>query len=299
MKHSAKEWIIATRPWSFPASSTPVILTLAWLFWRGENANWLLGLWALLTMVAFQAVGNTWSDYFDYKHHVDAADTYGSRNLTSGLFSMSEMMRLSVILAAVVVASGIGLVWFTGWQTLALGVAGMLLFLCYPWLKYHALGDVDIFLCYALLPILGTTFVATGQFLPEALVVSPAGLITVGILHANNARDVVTDKRADTVTLPILFGVRFARWAYYFEVISPYIWVAIFAATSLLPPLCVLMTLLSVGRAARLTRAMSKLTDTNVSSIINLDEKTAQHVLLFSLLLSLGLVLADFLAVGI
>ena len=32
-KHSFKSWLLATRPWSFPASGMPILVTLAYLFW--------------------------------------------------------------------------------------------------------------------------------------------------------------------------------------------------------------------------------------------------------------------------
>ena len=66
-KHSFKDWMIAVRPWSFPASAMPVVVTLAYLFWMKEDINWANGIWALLNIVVFHAAGNTWSDYFDYK----------------------------------------------------------------------------------------------------------------------------------------------------------------------------------------------------------------------------------------
>lgn len=60
-------WIIAIRPWSLPASSMPVIVTLLFLHWKGYDVNVGMGLWALVTIMFFQAAGNSWSDYFDYK----------------------------------------------------------------------------------------------------------------------------------------------------------------------------------------------------------------------------------------
>lgn len=68
-KHTFKEWMIAVRPWSFPASTMPVIVTMSYLFWKdGANGiNWLFGLWALVNIVVFHAAGNTWSDWSDYR----------------------------------------------------------------------------------------------------------------------------------------------------------------------------------------------------------------------------------------
>ena len=66
-KHSIKSWIVATRPWSFPASVMPVVVTLTYLFWSGCDIDWIVGVWTLVNVVLFHAAGNTWSDYHDYK----------------------------------------------------------------------------------------------------------------------------------------------------------------------------------------------------------------------------------------
>ena len=87
MKHTFKDWFLATRPWSFPASAMPVMVTLFYLWWRGYELSWGFGIWAVLNVVVFHACGNTWSDYFDYKKGVDADDTYGNKTLTDGLFT--------------------------------------------------------------------------------------------------------------------------------------------------------------------------------------------------------------------
>ena len=151
--HTLKDWILATRPWSFPASAMPVLVTMAWLFANDITGCWWLGFLAVVNIVIVHAAGNTWSDYFDYKHSVDRDDTYGAKNLTSGLFTPRQIWKLSVGLLIVAVVMGCVIVCLTGWPLLAIGVAGILLSLLYPPLKYHALGDVVILFCYALLPM--------------------------------------------------------------------------------------------------------------------------------------------------
>lgn len=39
MKHSFKDWMIAVRPWSFPASAMPVAVTLGYLFAGHQQVN--------------------------------------------------------------------------------------------------------------------------------------------------------------------------------------------------------------------------------------------------------------------
>ena len=207
--HSFKDWMIAVRPWSFPASAMPVVVTLAYLFWMKEDINWANGIWALLNIVVFHAAGNTWSDYFDYKQGVDMKDTFGAKTLTDKMFTPKEIYCLSLVLLLAALAGGLGLLWRTGFPLLYIGLGGAACALLYPPLKYNALGDVVIFMAYAFLPTLGTAYVSTGAFLWDVLWIAiPVGLITVAILHANNTRDMQTDARASIKTLAMELGGR-------------------------------------------------------------------------------------------
>ena len=58
-KHKFGDWMIAVRPWSIPASAMPIIVTLAYLFWKGAAINWLNGVLALAGMLLFHLAGNT------------------------------------------------------------------------------------------------------------------------------------------------------------------------------------------------------------------------------------------------
>ena len=225
-KHVLKDWLVAVRPWSFPASAMPVAVTLAYLYWMQQDVNWTNGVWALLNIIVFHAAGNTWSDYFDYKHHVDREDTHGVRTLTGGLFRPQEIFRLSLSLLVVALIAGVGLMLRTGLPLLYIGIGGAACTLLYPALKYRALGDVVIFVAYALLPMLGTAYVATGTMDWSTMWAGvPVGLITVAILHANNTRDIETDVRADIRTLAMTVGARTSMLVYYLEVLLPFVWI--------------------------------------------------------------------------
>ena len=72
--HTIKEWVLATRPWSFPASTMPVLVTMMFLWSKDIQVNWWLGIMALVNIVLVHAAGNVWSDYHDYRKGVDADD---------------------------------------------------------------------------------------------------------------------------------------------------------------------------------------------------------------------------------
>lgn len=289
-KHSLKAWIIATRPWSFPASAMPVVATLAYLYWLGLEVNWLIGVWTLLSIILFHASGNVWSDYFDFKKGVDSQGTIGATSLTSGEFTPKEIKRLAILLLAVASLFGIVLVAFTGIVTLYFGILGVLLTILYPWLKYNALGDLDIFLTYSLLPILGTTYVATGVINVDALWLSlPIGLITVGILHSNNARDIEHDKFAGIKTFAMIVGKRASAYIYCMEVILPFVWIAAGIMMGGFPTLSLLVfpaLKLAFDNSLKVLRFPVE----GEKILYGIDEATAKLQLIFSLLLALSFV---------
>ena len=289
MKHAIKDWIIATRPWSFPASAMPVLVTLGYLFWCGAPLNWAVGIFTIFNVVVFHAAGNTWSDYKDYKSGVDREDTVGGLSIVSGQFEARQIKRFSMILFAVAVAGGLVLVGLTGVETLYFGLAGALLTLFYPWLKYHALGDWDIFLTYSVLPILGPSFVATGSLHKEVLwLMLPIGLITVGILHVNNARDIEQDGRAGIKTFAMLIGKRASVVFYIAELILPFVGILVAAICGAMP-WWALVVVVALKPAVDNCRAMVKLPAEGMKALVGVDEKTAQLQLMFSLLLSISL----------
>ncbi|MDO4993827.1 MAG: prenyltransferase [Bacteroidales bacterium] len=296
MKHSLKDWILATRPWSFPASSMPVLVTLFWLLANGDEVNWLLGILALVNIIFVHAAGNVWSDYFDYKKGVDRDDTYSVQTLTSGQFTPQEVMRLSVVLQIIAVAMGIMMVCLCGLPLLWIGLTGIALSLCYPPLKYVALGDVVIALCYSVLPMVGVSFIASGEIhWPVLWLAVPVGLITIGILHANNTRDIETDVRARIHTFSMLTGRAFAAGVYYFEVLFPYLWMlglCVFGVTSW----WTMLSWLSLPLALQNVKTMSQWKTGGIAAFARLDEATAKLQMAFSLTLIVGLLVWHFTA---
>lgn len=286
--------MIAVRPWSFPASAMPVIVTTAFLFWKGYEISWGFAVWALLNIILFHAAGNTWSDYFDYKKKVDADDTFGAKTLTTGMFEPKEIYRLSVALTVVAVAGGLALMALTGLPLLWIGLGGLICTLLYPMLKYNALGDLVILLAYAFLPTLGTSFVAAGGIVPSVLIVAlPLGLITDGILHSNNTRDMKTDSRAGIRTMAMSLGVKSSAVLYGFEMIFPFIWVGVCSICGFMP-LATIIIFMTLPVAIGCAKTMMNSVEGGLHMIADLDVRTANLQLMFSLLLTVSFVIARF-----
>lgn len=293
-KHTLNEWIIAVRPWSFPASAMPIITTLAFLFWKNAEINWGYGALALLGMLLFHMTGNTWSDYFDYRKKVDAEDTYGAKTLTTGMFKPEEIKKLAIGLLIASVICGIVLVVLTGLPLLWIGLAGAACTLLYPYLKFNALGDLDILMTFAFLPTIGTCYVATGAIDWSVLMIAlPVGLITDGILHSNNTRDMVTDARANIKTMAMSLGTKASAKLYAFEVVFPLIWVGVCSILGYLP-LHTIIVFMTLPVALACAKTMVTTIEGGPELIADLDARTANLQLMFSALLSIALVAARF-----
>lgn len=293
-KHTFGQWMIAVRPWSFPASAMPVITATAYLFWKGTEINWLFAGWALLNIIIFHAAGNTWSDYFDFRKKVDADDTFGAKTLTTGMFSSKEIFLLSLGLTIIASAGGLGLLALTGLDLLWIGLGGVLCTLLYPILKFNALGDLVILMAYAFLPTIGTSFVTTGAIDWSVLLIAlPVGLITDGILHSNNTRDTLTDKRAGIKTMAMGLGHKASAVLYGFEVLFPFVWIGVLSMIGILP-VTTIIVFLTLVVAIGCSQTMMKSLEGGVKMIADLDVRTANLQLLFSALLSIALVVGKF-----
>ena len=289
-KHPFGHWVIAVRPWSFPASAMPIIVTLAFLFWKGADIHWGFGIWALINMVLFHVAGNVWSDYNDFKKTVDREDTHGAMTLTTGMFQPKEIKNLAIAVFAIAAAGGIGLVALTGLPLLWIGLAGAALTLLYPVLKYNALGDFCILMTFAFLPTLGTAYVTTGIVDWSVLWIAlPVGLITDGILHSNNTRDMVPDKRAEIKTLAMGLGKKASAVMYGFEVLFPFAWIAVCSIMGIMP-LSTIVVFLTLPVAMGCSQTMMKSVKGGSSIIADLDVRTANLQLMFSVLLSAALI---------
>ena len=289
-KHPFGHWVIAVRPWSFPASAMPIIVTLAFLFWKGADIHWGFGIWALINMILFHVAGNVWSDYNDFKKTVDREDTHGAKTLTTGMFQPEEIRNLAIAVFAIAAVGGVGLVALTGLPLLWIGLAGAALTLLYPVLKFNALGDFCILMTFAFLPTLGTAYVTTGVVDWSVLWIAvPVGLITDGILHSNNTRDMVPDKRAEIKTLAMGLGKKASAVMYGFEVLFPFVWIAVCSILGIMP-LSTIVIFLTLPVAMGCSQTMMKSVKGGMSIIADLDVRTANLQLMFSVLLSAALI---------
>ncbi len=302
-KHSFKEWVAATRYWSFPVSTMPLVVTFAYLFAKGlvthDSAGQPAGalprvimVLSLLGVVLLHSAGNLLSDWFDYSSGVDNKEAYAVPNLVFGKFQPREYLVLSIVLF--VLGSLIGLVvWaLSGTGVLIVGIAAVLLTALYSFLKYHALGDADIFLVFGVLTVIGLAYAVTGAWCWDALVLSvPIGLITVSVLHANNTLDIPTDRAAGIKTFAMVIGEKPSVALYCCYMVLPFLCVIASVAAGLLPWPS-LLCLLAGFKAYRNFRQAARYKTEGREAMKALDFHSSQLQLQFSLLLAAGLFLS-------
>lgn len=296
MKHSLKDWFFTTRPWSFPASAMPVLASFAYMTWvcslYGMSVDWVNGLLAIVGIVFFHASGNMMSDIRDFKKGVDKGLNH--MPLVNGSFTTKEYMGLSSVLFIIGCLIGFYIMSRCGWPLLYAAVYGAFFTLTYATFKYFALGDLVIFLSYAVIPILGTTYATLSEYYYPALVLAlPIGLITVAILHVNNTRDIKSDREAGIRTIAMLIGRNASLKLYAFEVLLPFLLILATVFCGWLPWYS-LATFLALPKAWQCARTVLNVKKTGLEPIAMFDAATSQLQLIFSLLLAASLFVAAF-----
>lgn len=298
-------WILATRPWSLPASLVPALIAFAYAFWSVKSGitypggmgwheplsswsvpSWLLGIFAVCGAVIFQIAGNLISDYYDFNHGVDRAGTFGSsRMLVNGVFTPRQILNFGLTALAIGIFIGMLTFLFAGPHILWIGSLGVTGTYFYYILKYHALGDLCIFIIFGILVPLGVTYSMTSTLDWHIVAVTaPIGLLIVNILHANNTRDICDDGKASITTQAMLLGLKCSKYKYVVYTILAYAGILACCILGILPWTCVAVVL-TAPIAVRNTKCMFSAHSTDhPEAIKSLDSMTAQLVIAFGLI---------------
>ena len=273
------DWILATRPWAFSASVIPVAAVAAWAGLQRGGFDWINAALSVFVIVLLHAGADVLSDCRDHERGVDFPGApNGVAWIRDGRFAVPTLRRYACALLAAGALLGVLVLLRSSWSLAWIGGAGVLIAVGYSFLKYRACGDLAVFLAFVALPAAGVGMAAAGRFLPASLLVAlPPGLLTLGILIANNVRDVATDARAGCRTLPMVAGPRAAAALYLVEEFAPYLLVAAFLTTGL-TPYAAIGTFLTLPLAVRNVAALRR------GDLATLDRSSAQLQLLFGIL---------------
>lgn len=303
-----KKWIIAGRPWSFPASTMPVVFgTALAVVIGGAGLSPLLFLWAIATMMALHAAANMLSDVHDFRHGLDREVTPVSGAIVRGWLTDTQVFRGAAALFVIGTISGLVIAWLAGRSLFVVGGVGLAVGVCYTLLKARALGDLAVFLDFGLLGAAGAWIVQTGSFswLPVVWTV-PMAMLVSAILHANNWRDTASDGELRVKTVAGLLGDRGSLAYYGCLLFGPFVIDLAFIAVPRLTggplrpmPLTFLLVLLALPNALTLWgRAVRRASPRRPMDFIILDGATANHNLVFGLLSTAAVILEGLLRWG-
>ena len=303
-----KRWVIAARPWAFPASTMPVIFgTALAVVIGGARLSPLLFLWALSTMVVLHAAANMLSDVYDYRHGLDRDVTPVSGAVVRGWLTEQRVFRGAAVLFTLGAVSGLLIALRTSPSLFIVGGIGLAVGIFYTLLKSRALGDFAVFLDFGLLGAAGAWIVQTGSFswLPVVWTV-PMAMLVIAILHANNWRDISSDGERRVMTVAGHLGDRGSLLYYGFLIFGPLIIDLAFMAVPRMTggplramPLTFLLVLLALPNALRLWgRAVRRAAPRRPMDFVILDGATASHNLVLGLLSTAAVILEGFLKWG-
>jgi len=294
-----KKWVIAARPWALPASTMPVIFgtSLAVVIGRTNPAPFRFML-ALLAMVILHSAANMLSDVFDSRRGLDKDVTPMSGAIVRGWLPAGAVAAGSAVLFAVGIGIGLVLVAMTGRVLLMIGAVGVLIGASYTALKYHAFGDLAVFLNFGILGSLGAWVVQTGRFswIPVIWTV-PMAMLVSAILHANNWRDTISDTERRVRTFASILGDKGSLTYYGFLLFGS---MAIIFGLMLIPglispalvpmPLTFVVILPALPRTLHLWgRALRRHAPRRPLDFVILDGATANYNLVFGLLCTAAL----------
>ena len=292
-KRKMGAWLLAMRPRTLPAAIAPVILGSATAV-ADKSFGWLPALAALMVALLLQIGVNLANDYFDYLKGIDSQDRLGPVRVTqSGMIPAKQVkagMILTIILSLI---PGIYLITVAGLPVFIIGLACIGAALAYSGgplpLASHGLGDLFVFIFFGLVAVCGTYYVQALRLTPLVWLMGViAGLLITAILVVNNLRDIQSDREAGKRTLAVIIGDRGSKIEYVLLLAGAYV-IPIILWLSGRMSTWVLLPFLSLPMALSLMYLIWK---NPVGPVLNQAlAKTAKLTLIYSLLLSLGLIL--------
>ncbi len=289
-----KIWIEATRPYSFTASITPVLI--------GSVLGAMDGLfsWGRFSLALFGSLfihigTNLVNDYYDHKSGVDTIESKsGSQVIQRGLLTADEVYWGGIVTFGIGSVFGLVLVGLCGWPILALGIASVLAGYFYTAnplsLAYIALGEATVFVFMGPVIIIGAYYVQREVFSLAPLLISlPVGCMVAAILQANNIRDIEADKAHGKNTLATVISRRAANWELGVLIYGAFVLTGLLVLLGY-APWPVLLTLLSIRLAIPVVRIVFQ-----TDELQDIVEQSAKLHLEYGVLLIIGMLMSRFL----
>jgi 1,4-dihydroxy-2-naphthoate octaprenyltransferase len=213
-----KNWIEAFRLRTLPLALSSIGMG-SFLAAFERKMRWDVLILAALTTILLQVLSNLANDYGDSKHGADHAEREGpSRAVQTGAISVKSMKKAIYLFIFLSLASGVALLFVALEQLdikfiilLILGIMAIGAALNYTMGKnpygYAGFGDMFVIIFFGFVGVIGTYFCHTGHFQPDTLLPAfSCGLLATAVLNVNNIRDMVSDKKAGKMSIPVRIG---------------------------------------------------------------------------------------------
>jgi 1,4-dihydroxy-2-naphthoate octaprenyltransferase len=293
-------WWQATRPFAFPASVIPAFLGgLVPVIHDNVGLHLVHYLLAALAAACVHAASNLLNDFFDFRKGVDCLDTTGASRgvIVSGRMTPRQVLAESIVLWLISAALAVYFLLTVGTVLVPLILLGLLLGAGYTAapteLKYRALGDLTVFLAFGVGITVGSYVIQTGKMSWTPVAYSlPMALLIWAILHANNLRDLESDRQAQITTLAMLLGPSRSRMLYVLLLVLAYGSLIVSVATGKIVTtglLALVSIPLALSAVRQVLSARRTTTDRAPNGLTTLDMRTAQLQMAFGLLMILGL----------
>lgn len=287
-------WIMAIRPKTLFASISPVILGITIAFFYQHHINFPIAILTCLSAVSMQIASNLANDYLDFESGVDQKIRLGPVRVTqAGLITPNKMKKGLTATLIFSFLIGLYLMWTGGPVIIIIGFLS--LYFAYGYtggpfpLSHHGLGEFAAFIFFGIVAVSGTTYLQTHRFYNLSLILGMGpGFIAATILAINNLRDIKSDSDVNKKTLAVIIGENSQRK----------LCLALIFSSSLLPVIVASHYKLTfLYPVAFLSLIFIKnwlhIYSTPINQSLNQTlARTAQYLLLYCLMTSIGLILS-------
>ncbi len=288
-----KNWFFAFRPKTLTAAIVPIVSATALAQHHFQQWKISIFVFSLLSALFIQIGTNLVNDAIDFKKGTDREDRIGPRRVTqSGIFTFRNVFWTGAFFFFLAILCGIPLVIIGGWPILLIGVISIFLGYFYtigPYsLSYQGWGDLFVIFFFGLIAVIGVYYLHTETFSNAAVIMGlQIGFLATVLIAVNNLRDIEQDRRSGKKTIPVRFGIQWARSEIVFLCLMPFVFGLYWLFNGFL--WAFLFPLLCFPIAIRLIRRILK---TSPGPIYNqfLAESALFH-LIFGLTLTIGILL--------
>lgn len=285
-----RAWYLATRPRVFTATYVPMGIAAAVALQDGvfHVLHFVL---ALIGTMCLQTAANLVNEYYDFKRGAEDLKVAGqSMVIKKQILTPREVAAGAVVTFVAGCLIGLYLLFQSGPLLLWIGLGGALVALIYtagPFpLAYNGLGEAAAGIFMGPMIVLGAYYVMAKTVYWNLVWISiPIALMVAAILHANNLRDLESDRAVNKRTLAVLLGRQRARVEYVILVGGAYVSLIALVVLGLVPPTA-LVAVLTWPQARGLIHTFN--TETDPKTLHPAQGRTAQLHGRFGLLMTVG-----------